>query len=197
MPDIVVRIGDRSTAAALFEHIRRIYDEVFSEPPYIWDDKESERHRERLSRLMADPTFGLAVAQDGPGLVGFAYGRTVPADNPRLVDFLDPLPPGMADEWEGRTFILVDLAVPKQFRGQRIGRRLVETLVASRAEERAILGVEPEATESQAFYAHLGWQKIGRRREVGYHVPFYVVYLLPLRLPRWPAGPGASHFSTA
>jgi GNAT superfamily N-acetyltransferase len=189
MPDIAVRLGDGSTAATLFEQIRRVYDEVFSEPPYIWDDEEPERHRERLSRLMADPTFGLTVAHDGPDLVGFAYGRTVPVDNPRLVNFMDPLPPGMADEWEGRTFILVDLAVTRRMRGQRIGRRLVETLVASRAEERAILGAEPQATESQAFYTHLGWQNIGRRREVGNVVPFYYIYLLPLRPSGRSAGP--------
>jgi GNAT superfamily N-acetyltransferase len=181
MSDIIVTLGGASLAAARFAPIHRAFVEVFSQPPSTWDEFEPDRHRERLTRLMTDPTFAVSVAECGPELVGFAYGRTVSPDNPRLTDFIDPLPPETAQEWEGRTFILVDFAVRERWRGRGVGRRLMDTLLAARTEERAILGVEPGAEDSQAIYTHLGWRRLGRKRQLGNFIPYMDIYLLPLR----------------
>ncbi|WP_035698770.1 GNAT family N-acetyltransferase, partial [Glycomyces tenuis] len=74
-----------------------------------------------------------------------------------------PLPEEVTTEWEGRTFALVDLAVAEPHRGRGIGRGLIETLLSSRGESRAVLTVQPTAQRTQAIYRHLGWKRMGRK----------------------------------
>jgi GNAT superfamily N-acetyltransferase len=76
-------------------------------------------------------------------------------------NFIEPVPEELSREWPGRTFILVDLAFDEAWRGQGLGRELTQKLLASRREQRAVLSVQPTATDTQAFYVHLGWRKVG------------------------------------
>ncbi len=180
-PSAVVELGGAATAAAHFEEICRIYEDVFSRPPFAWDEHEGQRQRESLRHLMADPSFAVAVASAGQDTVGFAYGIRVPPDTRRWQGFVTPVPEEVTAEWEGRTFAVVDMAVRQQWRGRGLGRRLLETLVGSRDEERATLTVEPAAEATKAFYQHLGWRRVGRKRTgEGFFIPFFDVYVLPL-----------------
>ena len=106
--DVNVRIGGAALARPLLDSICVLYDEVFSVPPFFWRDDESELHRERLLRLLDDATFGIAVAQAGDDLVGFAYGFRVPPDTKRWAGLLEPAEPELTAEWPGRTFLLFD-----------------------------------------------------------------------------------------
>jgi GNAT superfamily N-acetyltransferase len=156
-------LGGADLARPALDAICDLYDEVFSAPPFFWREDESELHRERLTGLLADPTFGVAVARIGDGLVGFAYGFGLPADTKRWSRLVEPVSSAQVTaEWPGRTFLLFDYAVRQSYRGQGIGRRLHDVLLGSRAEERATLTVQPTAVHTKRIYEHWGWRLIGQ-----------------------------------
>lgn len=180
--DIAVQLGSRATAEALFDPICNLYDQVFSRPPFRWTDEEAGHHRQLLAKLRNEPSFGIVTAQDSDQrLVGFGYGYMLRPDTGWWQNFLQPLPDELIKEWPGRTFALIDLAVAQQWRGHGLGRQLTETLLASRTEERATLSVQPTATDTQAFYVHLGWRKVGRAKmPPGVVSPFFDIYVIEL-----------------
>jgi ribosomal protein S18 acetylase RimI-like enzyme len=178
---VTVRQQDSSQAVALIDAICRLYDAVFSQPPFRWTDEESEHHRRSLAGLVTNPTFGLATAEAADELVGFAYGVGLAGDTAWWSRMTRSLPEELTVEWDGRTFAVIDLAVRQDFRKRGVGRALLDTLLANRSEERATLTVQPVATDTKAFYDHLGWQRLGTTKgPAGAVAPFFDVYLLPL-----------------
>lgn len=157
-------LGGADLARPLLDQIGELYREVFSVPPYYWKPDEAQLHRERLLRLLEDPTFGIAMAWAGSELVGFAYGFTVPPDTKRWSNLTEPAPPELTEEWPGRTFLLFDFAVRATYRGSGVGRRLHDALLGSRSEERASLSVEPPAVDTKAIYEHWGWRQVAQSR---------------------------------
>jgi len=160
--EVRIELGGAELARSLLDPICDLYDEAFSVPPFFWREDESRLHRERLDSLLNDPTYGIAVAFAGEELVGFAYGFMLPADTKRWSRLTEPLPPEITAEWPGRTFLLFDYAVRKTYRGRGIGRALHDTLLGSRAEERATLSVQPTAVDTKAIYEHWGWRSVGQ-----------------------------------
>jgi len=160
--DVRVEIGGAELARRLLDLICDLYDDVFSVPPFFWRDDESELHRQRLLRLVDDPTFGIAVARDGDDLVGFAYGFSVPPDTKWWSDLVAPTEPTLTAEWPGRTFLLFDFGVRASRRGQGIGRMLHDAVLGSRGEERATLAVQPTAIDTKRIYQHWGWWRVGQ-----------------------------------
>lgn len=178
---VTIGLASRERANALLDPICDLYDEVFSAPPFRWTDDESEHHRRMLDSLLVEPTFGLVTAEADGQLVGFAYGYTLPPDTRWWEGFQSPLSAELAKEREGRTFALIDLAVQRKWRSQGIGGRLVDALLSVRNEERATLCVQPTATDAQAFYDRLGWQKVGRKDMPADAVsPSFDVYVVEL-----------------
>lgn len=160
--DVRIEIDGVELARPHLEPICALYDEVFSVSPFFWREDESELHRQRLLRLLDDPTFGIAVAWAGDELVGFAYGVTVPPETKRWSHLTEAVPPELTAEWPGRTFLLFDCAIRAAYRGYGIGRRLHDTLLGSRIEERGSLSVEPAAVDTKAIYEHWGWRKVAQ-----------------------------------
>ena len=181
-PPLRISAGGSAVAEHLFEPVCALYDEVFSQPPFRWTDDESQHHRDLLRSLMKEASFGIVVAESADQLAGFAYGYQLKPETQWWQNFTEPLPEDVAREWPGRTFALIDLAVHRTRRGQGLGRRLTETLLTGRREQRATLSVQPTATDTQAFYLHLGWRKIGRKQmPPGIVSPFFDVYVMDLQ----------------
>jgi ribosomal protein S18 acetylase RimI-like enzyme len=160
--DVRVEIGGAALARPLLDPICDLYDEVFSVPPFFWREDESQLHRERLLGLLDDPSFGVAVARLGDDLVGFAYGFAVLPDTKRWSGLLEPVSAEVASEWLGRTFLLFDYGVRPAYRDRGIGRRLHDTLLGSRPEQRATLTVQPTAIDTKRIYEHWGWYQVGQ-----------------------------------
>ncbi len=177
-----VRLGTSATAEELFEPICELYDRAFSQPPFRWTDEESGHHRELLASLRQEPSFGIVTAHTSAGqLAGFGYGYALRPDTRWWQNFLRPLPDDLTEEWPRRTFALIDLAVAEDRRGHGLGRRLTEILLASRPEQRATLSVQPTATDTQAFYVHLGWRHVGRKEmPPGTVSPLFDIYVREL-----------------
>src|SRR6266545_7128835 len=140
--DVTLTLGDGQLAAELLVPICALYDAVFSVPPFHWTDEESAHHRQSLAELARNPTFGLVTAQAGDELVGFAYGVRLAPTTGWWQGFEEPLPAELVAEHEGRTFALIDLAVAEAYRGQGLGKRLLDLLLGSRDEERVTLCVQ-------------------------------------------------------
>jgi ribosomal protein S18 acetylase RimI-like enzyme len=180
--DVTLALGDSQRAAELLDPICALYDSVFSRPPFHWTAEHSAQHRQRLEQLLDNPTFGLATAQAGNELVGFAYGVALRPDTRWWQGFTEPLQAEVTEEWPGRTFALIDLAVAVERRRQGIGRGLLELLLGSRRERRATLSVQPVATDTKMFYECLGWQQTGRVAGTPEESsPWYDVYGLPIQ----------------
>jgi ribosomal protein S18 acetylase RimI-like enzyme len=160
--DPVFTLDGAELARNLFDEICAVYDEAFSAPPFFWRDDESALHRERLSGLLSDPTFGIATAQVGAELVGFGYGFTVPVNTSRWSQVIPAPSVELAKEWPGRTFLLFDYAVRPALRGQGIGHRLHDLLLGSRSEERATLTVQPTAVDTKRLYERWRWRQVGQ-----------------------------------
>jgi len=179
-PGIHIQVGGASLAVPVVEPICQLYDAVFSQPPFFWRDDEPQLHRDRLQRLLQDPTFGLALAWQDRRLVGFAYGFTLPADTTRWTALTEPVAPEIAAEWPGRTFVLFDFAVEAGGRGRGTGKRLHDGLLGARHEERTTLTVQPVAVETKAIYERWQWYQVGQIEggPTG-AAPVFDVYLRP------------------
>lgn len=182
MQDVVFEHGRLALAEQWHDDICRLYEQVFSMPPFAWSEDGSIEHTQELSEVRNDPTFAVTIARDSERLIGFAYGHRLPVDHGWWQDFLEPLPPTMADEWDGRTFALINLAVDEDWRGQGIGKQVLSLLLERRLEERAILSVQPAAVETQRIYKHLGWRKVGTKGPIPEALtPYWNIFLRDLK----------------
>jgi GNAT superfamily N-acetyltransferase len=181
MAAIAIRLGDGALARQHGVNICRLYQAVFSATPFVWSDGDAESHQQMLTEMSSDRTFGVALAFDGTATVGFAYGHRLPVAHGWWRDFAVELPENFAAEWEGRTFALIDLAVAAGHRGRGVGGRLLRRLLGSRAEERAVLSVQPTALDTHRIYEHLGWQRIGQKGPIpGVSPAYWIIYALDL-----------------
>jgi ribosomal protein S18 acetylase RimI-like enzyme len=131
---------------------------------------------------MAEPSFGMVTAWDDDTLVGFAYGYARGSDSRWWERLLAPVADEVTREWDGRTFLVIDMGVARARQGEGIGKRLLDTLLAARTEERASLSVVPDNDSAHGFYRHLGWRHIGRVKGAPNHTaPFFDIYLRDLR----------------
>jgi GNAT superfamily N-acetyltransferase len=162
--NVHVQLGTQTTVLEYGEPIFQLYYEAFSQPPHTWPENEETAFRQRLARLATNPTLGIVTALAEDNLLGFAYGYTLLPDTSWWHGFITPVPEEVTSEREGRTFALIDFAVTEAWRGHGIGRRLHDTLLASRSESRATLAVEPAAHQARAIYEHWGWRVVGRLR---------------------------------
>lgn len=177
----MVGIPDPNRVRALVDPICALYDEVFSSPPFIWPVDESTHHRTLMHRLIDNPTFAIAVAESRGSLVGFAYGYGLAPGTGWWDGFQQPVAAEFREEWADRTFAVIDLAVQQNWRRQGLGRTLLESLLAGRAEERATLAVQPQSLDSHRFYAAIGdWTLIGRQDTPGFVSPEFDIYVREL-----------------
>lgn len=178
--DPAILHGTGDLARQYHQQICRLYDSVFSVEPFIWTDDASSVHAHELAELRDDPTFGITIALADGTVIGFAYGHRLPRNHGWWEGFPRPLPTDLTDEWEGRTFALINFAVDTHRRGQGIGKRLLTQLLDQREEERVLLSVQPNAAQTQQIYRHLGWRQIGRKGPLAEAVtPYWDIYLLP------------------
>lgn len=168
---------DGTAVRARFAEIEGVYAEVF--PRYDLGD-----YRTRMSRQIPARGFEAVTARHEGTLAGFVYGLPLSARS-GWWDGLEPSPAaGFATETGERTFAVIDLAVRPAHRGQGLGRRLMDELLAGRAEERATLATGVDADENQQMYRRWGWRKAGRvPGQEGETQPWFDLYVIDLRAP--------------
>ncbi|MFE6861884.1 GNAT family N-acetyltransferase [Nocardia sp. NPDC057668] len=182
MGEIAVRAVTAVEAATRLDDIGALYMRVFSEPPNIPDTPAN--HRATMIRLLADASVAIVLADDSDdGLVGFAYGYGL-TSNRWWQGLREPVTPEFTEEWEGRTFAVIDVGVAPDRRRQGIGRSLMDALLAGLPYERVTLGMIPALGETAgAFYTATGWTLVGRQDsppDAGWTSPEFDVYVREL-----------------
>ncbi|MFD6391171.1 GNAT family N-acetyltransferase [Nocardia sp. NPDC060259] len=161
---VAVTLLSADEARQQMDAICDLYDEVFSVAPFVWPDGESQRHRKMMEQFVLDPTFGIVFAEATGQLAGCVYGVSLKPPTNWWDGFEVPVPDDVVREWHERTFAVIDLAVQQQWRRRGLGRDLMNTLLASRQEQRATLAVQPQAADAHAFYTSIGgWELLGRQ----------------------------------
>ncbi|MFD5061902.1 MULTISPECIES: GNAT family N-acetyltransferase [unclassified Streptomyces] len=178
---ITVERIDGSAAAQAEDSFRRVYADVFAEPPYneAADDVAATFQHFRFQTRKRTFRAALAHTEDGEP-VGMAYGYPLEPDTGWWDELTAPVPDDMRREDGHRTFGLMELAVRGPWRGQGVARRLHEALLDGIKAERVLLNVHPDSKAASAAYRAWGYRKIGKARP--WEGPdLYDVMLLDLR----------------
>ncbi|HZG02546.1 MAG TPA: GNAT family N-acetyltransferase [Streptomyces sp.] len=180
---ITVELGDAALAAAHRAAVCRMRHRVFSAPPFVASSASMREYEALFDGYLREPGFGVALALHSDRVVGFAYCHRLSADHRWWEGFPGGVPEDLSAEWEGRTCTLVDLAVEESRRRTGVGRMLVDSLLSTRREERALLSAQPTAAAAHAFYRATGWELVGRKGPIpGVVPPYWDIYLR--RIPR-------------
>ena len=118
-------------------------DELFSRPSFV--TRTSEQARE--------PGFDLVTATVDSTLVGFSFGYLFGPG--RWWADCTPLP---QDVLTSSKFAVIELDVRKDYRGQGLGRKLLEELLKGRPEQFATLAATP-GSQAHWMYLRWGWHK--------------------------------------
>ncbi|MFF8958756.1 GNAT family N-acetyltransferase [Streptomyces sp. NPDC014894] len=179
---ITVERMDAAGAVRVEGELRRVYAEVFAEPPYEETAEGVEAGLRRFHGKAGEPGFRAALARDGDGEpVGMAYGYALGARNDWWDRMVEPVPEALSREDGGRTFGLMELAVRARWRRFGVGRRLHDALTEGAEEERMLLNMWPEARAALAAYRRWGYRKVGEARagDSGFVLDVMVLELPP------------------
>lgn len=181
---IVFRVVGAEEAVQHADEFTALFREVYTEPPYGWDDVYADLFSKRFAGQCRDAGFGLVEARSGEELIAFGFGVTLAPTTPWWQNLVTPLPETITQEYVGRTFALVELLVRKPWRRQHIAETIHHQLMQDRYEERATLTVLPTADAAQAAYVKWGWQKVAQKRNPLPGSPVFDVMIKKLREPQ-------------
>lgn len=153
----VLQAFDGLEAVKQLDELADLYAEVYTEPPYNGAAKYSrERFVGRTVDQCARSGFTLITAQAERALTGFTFGFTM---LPGSWWANCPLPDRTIVS--AAKFAVIELVVAAQYRGQGLGRRLLDQVLDQRPEAFATLASLPESP-AHALYLRWGWQVAGR-----------------------------------
>ncbi|MEV6987424.1 GNAT family N-acetyltransferase [Sphaerisporangium sp. NPDC051017] len=153
------------------ETVCRLYEAVFSLPPFDGTPEEFANQRTYYPALTSRPGFRLVTARAGQEHVGFGYGYLLPAGSSWWEGLARPVEEGFATETGTRTFVVIDYGVLPGRRGRGTGRAIMWELLVGSGAERASLSVQPKAVETIAIYRHWGWRRVSHK-DMDPPVPF-------------------------
>ncbi|WP_308345172.1 GNAT family N-acetyltransferase [Streptomyces sp. ISL-94] len=173
-------ITDPAYAGGALNDIAPVYESVFAEPPYLEGPRDLALFLDAYQCEHKTPGFRLVLARTGDGrLTGFAYGLPLASTTGWWDGFLDTTPTAEFTREDGRrTFVVKELAVLANWRGQGIGTKLHAALLDGLTAERATLTVRPEAPAA-AWYERQGYELVGHTRPWD-GAPVYQTLVKPL-----------------
>jgi len=74
---VAFQVLDGDHALTHLDELRKLYCEVYAEPPYEWGEEHAELFVERFKVQAGQEGFALVEAQQGEELVGLAFGVTL------------------------------------------------------------------------------------------------------------------------
>ncbi len=183
LDDVTLAHHDGDAAGALLGELCSVYADAYGVEPTT---EKTSAFRVRAGKQFDRPGFALVTAQTEGGLIGFAFGHTLPEGDTYWWKGLEPAPPAeFTAETGSRTFVLSEIEVRRAWQDKGVGRAVHDALLGERQEERATLATGPEAP-SQPVYDRWGWQKVGRVPGTGgdyYSAYDLFVISLPLGTP--------------
>jgi len=156
---------DGSDAKALHGDVVDIYRSVFTQPPFDDSEREVGWFDQEFGGDVELPGFRCFVARAEGRTVGFAYGfRTFDTEpwNDWYAEVLNAVGPTVADEWIRGQYAVGWFALLPDHRGQGLGSRLHDELIASAQPTRWWLVTHDLDTPARRLYGQRGWVEIGR-----------------------------------
>lgn len=150
-------------AASLADELSETYGCAFREAPYHYGEDYITHFRTQLERLAQREGAALVVACHHEQVIGFAFGLTLPSAQSWWFNLATELEPSVTEEYAGRTFVFLELAVRPSWRRKGIATQLHDLLLARRPEQRATLTVRPNAYAAQSVYNRWGWYKVAQK----------------------------------
>ncbi|MFC4069777.1 GNAT family N-acetyltransferase [Actinoplanes subglobosus] len=147
------------------DELATVYRRVHAADLHLIDHSEPSVE-DRLRWTAEAPGFQAALGYVDGELVGTVMGCPLPPETLWWRDMTDVNDPGLAIEWEGRTFAICEAFVDPAQQRHRLGVRMVAELLDQRKEERVSLAVAETNTRV--------WHALQRLRfdHVGDLVPF-------------------------
>jgi hypothetical protein len=160
MTDVILERRTGEQALAMMEDIADLYMEAHSGNPGESDELFSRSSFvTRTSRQARGTGFELIAAIAADVLVGFSFGYPFSADG--WWAGCTPPPEGMGG---ASKFAVIELDVLQTCQGRGLGKKLLEELLAGRAEDFATLAATP-GSQAHAMYLRWGWHKVGSFEE--------------------------------
>ena len=143
--------------AGLAAALTDLYAVVYAEPPYREGPEQVARFAAGLPDEAARPGFTIATAEDHSGLVGAAYGWTMPSG--RWWSQADTNPP--AHLLNADKIAVMEWMVRPDRRGHGVGAEVIRRLLDGRAEGWATLASDPRSV-ARGMYGRAGWRQVAR-----------------------------------
>jgi hypothetical protein len=158
--ELDLRHHGNADAATIRELLLDVHDEVYegSDDPLAG--------REAFARFVdhwsANKAFACVIAYDDQGQpAGYAYGAPLSSSTTWWSKVTPLLPEPFTTETGTRTFALSELMVRAPWSGTGTARRIHDSLVSSRGEERVTLLVHKEHGKVRALYESWGYETVG------------------------------------
>jgi GNAT superfamily N-acetyltransferase len=179
--EVNFELYERPEAVYQLDAFLPAYEEVYIEPPYCEGPRDVAEFIDHYQVQAQRPGMRLVLARARDEIVGFTYGYLLPAGTRWWQNLQEPLPDDFTREDGRRTFVIIELAVRKEWRRQGVASSLHATLLNGLSIERVTLTMrpEPEAAPAQAAYAAWGYRKIGVSHPWD-EAPFYDAMVLQL-----------------
>ncbi|GAB3450590.1 GNAT family N-acetyltransferase [Actinophytocola sediminis] len=174
---LTVHTGDTSS----LDPVMHMYSEIYAEPPYHEDSDDVEQFAQHWVSWTGTAGFTLALAQVDDLFVGFSFGVPLSPDTGWWSGLRDPVEDELTNEYPGRTFAIIELAVLAPYRRRGIGESLHNKLLERRTEERVTLLSRADAAPARSAYSAWGYQDVGRVQP-GKDAPVYVAMIRRLPL---------------
>ncbi|GAA0931458.1 GNAT family N-acetyltransferase [Nonomuraea longicatena] len=194
--------------AGRLDTVMAIYQAAMSPPPDQVDGRKGIMHNHAayprfqcyLAELRESPVMRPGAvevtddrAEPAPRIVGFAYGfHGTPGQWWHDVVYravAERSGTQEADAWLGDAFELAEIHVHPDFQGRGIGRAMIETLCAGRAERSALLSTHDRPTAARHLYGALGFTDLLSAYVFPGGHEQYAIVGRPLPLPRTPSAP--------
>jgi len=163
------------------------YADAYGEVPGEDAGVKSAAFRDRATAALEARNFELVAAHADGRIVGFVFGYSLRPEREWWKGLKPEPPAGFTAETGDRTVVLAEIEVRRAWQGKGVGRKLHDTFLAGRPEERATLASNPVATATHALYEGWGWSRMGVvPGRPGSYYPEYVRFVLALPLQNLP-----------
>ncbi|MEU4266190.1 GNAT family N-acetyltransferase [Streptomyces argenteolus] len=177
---IQMRHYTSARAPALRPLLLDVYTEVYADAARTDPFASPDRFAEGLDHWSARPGWSCVVGYDGDQPVGYAYGAPLPPGSRWWGGLLTQVPADVTAETGKRTYALSELMVRTPWRKTGTARRLHDTLLDARTEQRATLLVDQNHPKVHALYESWGWTTLGDLRPRLADAPLFHAMLLGL-----------------
>ncbi|MFI6143775.1 GNAT family N-acetyltransferase [Streptomyces griseus] len=177
---IAIRHYTATHAPALRPLLLDVHAEVYADVARTDPFTSPDRFAEGLDHWTGRPGWTCAIGYDGDQPVGYAYGAPLPPRSRWWDGLLTDVPADVTAETGTRTYALSELMIREPWRKTGTARRLHDSLLTHRPEQRATLLVDQNHPKVHALYRSWGWTTLGDLRPSLPDAPIFQAMLLAL-----------------